>query len=139
VNHELLDRQLAVEGSSDRSFGFVFAAFFFILAVYPIVHGAGVRWWPMGVALAFLIAALVRPRVLAPLNRLWFGFGLLLGKVMAPVAMAILFYGVVSPIGFLMRLTGKDVLRLRPQPAETTYWIERTPRGPHPESMKNQF
>ena len=79
------------------------------------------------------------PRVLAPLNRLWTRFGILLAKIVNPVVMAGVFFIAVTPIGLLMRLAGKDLLRLRYDSTAETYWIMRTPPGPPPDTMKNQF
>lgn len=137
--HEDLDRDQHIEGSTDRTFGFVFAVFFIVIACWPLLHGELIRWWSVAVAAAFAVVALVKPVLLVGLNRLWIKFGLLLGKVVSPIALGILFYGVVTPIGLLVRLTGKDPLRLKFDPAASSYWIPRTPPGPPPGSMNNQF
>ena len=126
-------------GSSDRTFGLVFAVFFTIVAVLPMVHGEPLRLWALAAAGAFLALALVAPRLLAPLNRLWLRFGDLLHRIVSPIALAILFYGVVTPTGLLMRLFGKDALRLRFDREAKSYWIAREPPGPPPESLKDQF
>jgi len=130
---------MANKGSSDRSFGFVFAAFFSIVALLPLRHGGEARLWSLAMAGAFAIIALVAPHILAPLNRVWTAFGDLLHRIVSPVALGVLYYGVVTPTGFAMRLAGKDPLRLRFDPAARSYWIERTPPGPPPESLKDQF
>jgi hypothetical protein len=85
------------------------------------------------------VVALVYPRLLAPLNKLWLKFGLLLYKVMNPLVLGLLFFVTITPIGIVMRLFGKDFLRLRLDRSAKSYWIERTPPGPPPQSMKNQF
>jgi len=126
-------------GSSDRAFGLVFAAFFAIVALLPLWRGGEVRAWSVAVSAAFALLALALPRVLAPLNRIWTAFGDLLHRIVSPVVLAILYYGVVTPTGFLMRLAGKDPLRLRFDKAARSYWIERKPPGPAPESLKDQF
>ena len=126
-------------GSSDRAFGLVFAAFFTIVALLPLWSGRPVRMWSIVAAAAFALLALAVPRVLAPLNRVWTAFGDLLHRIVSPVALGILYYGVVTPTGLLMRLAGKDPLRLRFDPAARSYWIERRPPGPPPESLKDQF
>ena len=137
--HEDLNRDQHVEGSSDRSFGLVFAGLFLVIAGLPLLHGEAVRWWSVGVAVAFALAALVKPSLLARLNRLWIKLGILLGKVVSPIALGVLFYGVFTPIGTVMRLAGKDPLRLKFDPGANSYWIPRDPPGPPPDSMTNQF
>lgn len=127
------------QSSSDRSFGLVFAAFFLIIALLPLLHGHGPRLWAAGMSLAFGGIALAIPTILAPLNRLWTRFGLLLHSIVSPIALGILFYGVVTPTALIMRLLGKDPLRLRLDPSTPSYWITRTPPGPDAESLKNQF
>jgi hypothetical protein len=128
-----------IEGSSDRSFGLVFAGVFAVVAVWPLTAGGSIRVWAAGCAAAFLAAALARPRLLAPLNRLWFRFGLALGRVTTPIVMAVVFFLAVTPTGLVMRALGKDLLRRRLDPAAKSYWIERTPPGPAPATMINQF
>jgi hypothetical protein len=137
--HEALNREEKVQGSSNRSFGVVFAVVFAIIALLPLLHGGGVRLWSLGMAALFVILALAIPQVLAPLNRLWLKLGLLLHKIVNPVVLGIMFYLVITPTGLLMRLFGKDPLRLKRDPAAATYWIERTPPGPKPESLGDQF
>ena len=138
--HERIDRQEEVIGSSDRAFGFVFAGVFTIITLVKLWRGWsdwGYLW--LGLAVAFAAAAAVAPGVLAPLNRIWLKIGLALHKVMTPLIMGLLFFLVVTPIGLIMRATGKDILRLKRSAAEKSYWIDRTPPGPAPDTMKNQF
>jgi predicted membrane metal-binding protein len=137
--HEDLRRDEHIEGSSDRSFGFVFAVVFAIIAVWPLWTGAPLRWWALAVAAGFVVVAAVVPKVLAVPNRLWMKLGLLLGAIVSPIALGILFYLVFMPMGLLMRLFGKDPLRLKRDEAAGTYWIPREPPGPPPTSMTNQF
>ena len=137
--HEDLSRDQVVEGSSDRSFGLVFAAVFVIIACWPLFYGETPRWWALGMALAFAAVAIWKPALLTSPNRLWTKLGLLLGKIVSPIALGIVFYGVVAPIGLLVRLTGKDPLRLRLDAGADSYWIPRKPPGPPPDSMTNQF
>ena len=111
--HEDLAREQHIEGSSDRSFGLVFAGVFLLLATWPLWHGATPRWWAVGIAALFAAVAAMRPTLLAGLNRLWVKLGVLLGKVISPIALGIIFYGALVPIGVVMRLTGKDPLRLK--------------------------
>jgi large-conductance mechanosensitive channel len=87
----------------------------------------------------FLALALAAPKTLAPLNRLWMKFGLLLHAVVNPVVMAFLFFSTVTPIALIMRALGQDPLRLKLDPAAKTYWIDRTPPGPAPDTMPRQF
>jgi hypothetical protein len=136
--HEDLRREEEVKAGSNRSFGFVFAAVFAIIGLLPLISGGGVRLWSLAIALVFLAVAFVAPKLLAPLNIAWFWFGMLLGKVVSPIVMAVVFYGTVAPIGALLRWRGKDPLRLRRGDANS-YWIERDPPGPPPDSLKNQF
>jgi predicted membrane metal-binding protein len=130
-----------VQGSSDRSFGFVMAAFFGLVALFPLLHGplSSIRWWALVVAAAFLALALLWTAPLRPLNRAWLKLGLLLSKIVSPIVMMLLFYATVTPVGVLMRWTGKDPLRLRRNAAAASYWIPREPPGPAPDSMKQQF
>ena len=104
-----------VHGSSDRSFGLVMAAFFAIVALLPLLHGplSSIRWWALAVAAVFLVARLAVDRAAAPAQSLWLKLGLLLSKVVSPIVLMLLFYVTVTPIGLLMRATGKDPLRLR--------------------------
>jgi hypothetical protein len=137
--HESFTRDAPVRGSSDRGFGYVFAAVFTVVALWPFVHGNGVRWWSLAIAAAFLVAALAAPILLAPLNRAWTKFGLLLHKVTNPVIMGLVFYVTVTPTALIMRALGKDPLRRKIDRAATSYWIQREPPGPAPESIKLPF
>ena len=137
--HETLEARSEVAQGSERGFGVVFAVVFSIIAFWPLLSGSGVRTWSLVIAAGFLAAAFVAPRLLAPLNRLWFRFGMLLGHIVSPVVMAIIFYLTVLPTGLVMRLLGKDLLRLRFDPEAESYWIHRDPPGPAPDSLKQQF
>jgi hypothetical protein len=104
------------------------------------VYNGGTRWYYwFPLAALFGVVANIAPSVLAPLNRLWAKFGHLLHMVISPVLLGILFYLCISPIGFLMRLIGKDPMRRKFEPAAKSYWIVRAPPGPAPETFKNQF
>ena len=131
--------QDAVKPSSNRTFGLVFAAFFALIALLPLVRGHSVRRWPLPFSFLFLVAALAAPKLLAPLNRAWTALGSLLHGVVNPVVLGILFYLVFTPFGWVLRRMGKDFLRLRPAPGAPSYWIPRQPPGPTPESMSRQF
>jgi hypothetical protein len=137
--HENLERSDEIIGPSDRRFGLTLGGVAALIGTLRVVlgHPHWVWWVAAGVLLAAL--ALSRPAVLAPLNRLWLKVGFALHKVVNPIVMALLFYTVISPTGILMRLCGKDPLRLRREPGSASYWIMRAPPGPAPETMKNQF
>lgn len=137
--HERLADDGVVAGSSDRSFGFVFAGAFLLIGLLPWLGGGVIRWWALAVAFAFGVLAALRPGVLAPVNRLWLALGLLLNRIVSPVVMALLFYLVITPFAYVMRLTGKDPLRLKFDPEVPSYWIPREPPGPSPETIKNQY
>ena len=138
-SHEFQRRDEAVKMSSNRNFGLVFAAFFALLTVLGLWRGT--ERWPLWLTLAVaaLVSALAAPRLLTPFNWLWTKFGLLLHLVVSPIFLTILFYGCIMPIGFLMRLSGKDPMHRRFEPAADSYWIKRTPPGPSADSFINQF
>lgn len=136
---ETLSHATPVQMGSDRSFGLVFAVVLAIVALWPLKSGGEIRLWAAGAATAFLVLALVLPRLLRPLNLVWFKFGMLLHRVVTPVVMGLLFFLTVTPVGLLMRATGKDPMRLKRAPQAASYWIDRTPPGPSAESLKNQF
>ena len=121
--------------SSNRSFGIVFFVVFLLIALYPLIHNEEIRIWSLIISSIFLILGLINSRLLNPLNKLWFKFGIVLGKTVSPIIMGIIFFLVVTPIGFIMRFLGKDVLNLKFN-ANKSYWIEKT--GPK-SKMKNQF
>ena len=133
-----IDRGAAPE-SSDRSFGFVFAVVFALIAGWPLWHAEPPRWWAAGIAAAFTLAALARPGILHPLNRAWLALGRLLHLVVSPLVMGAIFFLCVTPIGWIMRLRGKDVLSLARRSDLSSYWIAREPPKPQSQSMKNQF
>ena len=124
-----------IKVSSNRSFGIVFFIVFLLIATYPILKGNEVRFWSLLISFGFLILGLINSKILSPLNKLWFKFGLILGKIISPLIMGIIFFVVVTPIGVAMRLLKKDLLNLKYNQKET-YWIEKT--GPK-SKMKNQF
>ena len=121
--------------SSNRSFGIVFFIFFILIALYPLLNGQEIRLWALIISAVFLILGLLKSKLLTPLNKLWFRFGMLLGKIISPIIMGFIFFLVVTPIGLIMRLLGKDVLNLKYN-KERSYWIEKD--GPK-SKMKNQF
>jgi len=137
--HEDFGRTDPVKRSSDRATGLVFAAVFTIIALWPLWKSGAVREWALITAAAITIVALAIPRALGPLSRAWHGLGLVLHRVVNPLVMGLLFYLTVTPTGLLMRLFRKDPLRLRFDPEAKSYWIERQPPGPAPETMRHQF
>ena len=121
--------------SSNRSFGVVFFIVFLIISLYPILNYGEIRVWALIISSIFLILGLVNSKLLSPLNNLWFRLGIFLGKIISPIIMGIIFYLVVTPIGLLMRILGKDLLNLKYN-KNNSYWIEKS--GPK-SKMKNQF
>ena len=124
-----------VKISSNRSFGIVFFIVFLLIALYPLINGGNIRIWSAVISLIFLILGLLNSKILTPLNKIWFKFGIILGKIISPIIMGVIFFLVVTPIGLLMRLLGKDLLNLKYN-KNKSYWIEK--KGPK-SKMKNQF
>ncbi len=121
--------------SSNRSFGIVFFVVFALIAFYPLIKQGDIRIWSLIVSLIFLVLGLLNSKILNPLNKVWFKFGIFLGKIVSPLVMGIIFFFVVTPIGFIMRLLKKDLLNLKFKDNKS-YWIEKN----EPKSkMKNQF
>lgn len=137
--HEDFSREEHVKAGSDRGFGQVFAGFFALMSALSWWRGHHAWEWALPLAAVFLIVAYVYPKALGPLNRLWLKFGLLLYKVVNPIVLGLLFFATIAPIGFVMRLCGKDFLRLKLDRDAKSYWIDRAPPGPPPQSMRNQF
>jgi len=124
-----------VKISSNRSFGIVFFVVFLIIALFPLINEGNLRIWSLTISLIFLILGLINSKILSPLNKIWFKFGLLLGKIISPIVMSIVFFLVVTPIGILMKILKKDLLNLKIN-NNKSYWIEKS----EPKSkMKNQF
>ena len=121
--------------SSNKSFGIVFFIVFILISLYPLLNGQEIRLWALIISAVFLILGLLKSKLLTPLNKLWFRFGIFLGKIISPIIMGFIFFLVVTPIGLIMRLLGKDVLKLKYN-TERSYWIEKD--GPK-SKMKNQF
>jgi hypothetical protein len=120
---------------SNRSFGIVFFTVFLIIATYPLIDNGEIRKWSLILSLVFLILGLLNSKILYPLNKIWFKFGLLLGKIVSPLVMVIIFFLVVTPIGLLMRILNKDLLNLKFNKSKS-YWIEKNEQK---SKMKNQF
>ena len=124
-----------VKIGSNKSFGIVFFVFFFIISLYPMLGGGNLSIWSLAISIIFLILGLLNSKILSPLNKMWFKFGIFLGKIVSPIIMGIIFFFVVTPIGYLMRLFKKDVLSLKFN-ENKSYWVEKN--GPK-SKMKNQF
>ena len=121
--------------SSNRSFGIVFFAFFLIVGLWPIYNYSTIRTWAIVVALIFLILGILNSKYLTPLNKIWTKFGLLLGKIVSPIVMGIIFFIVIAPIGFIMKLFGQDLLNKK-YSQNSSYWINKKDKFG---SMKKQF
>tara|TARA_Y200000002_G_scaffold238221_1_gene196836 strand:- start:174 stop:557 length:384 start_codon:yes stop_codon:yes gene_type:complete len=120
---------------SNKSFGIVFFIVFFIIALFPLINNSEIRIWAVIISLIFLILGLINSKILTPLNKAWFKFGIFLGKIISPLIMGIIFFLVVTPIGMLMKMLKKDLLNLKFN-KHKSYWIEKS----EPKSkMKNQF
>ena len=110
--------------SSNRSFGIVFFTVFLIIGLYPIFTAGEIRVWSLVISIIFLYLALINSKILTPFNKVWFIFGIFLGKIISPIIMGIIFFLVVTPTGLLMRLIKKDLLGLKFN-KEKTYWIDK--------------
>ena len=128
-----MEQQIKV--SSNKSFGIVFFIVFLIIALYPLIKDGDLRLWSLIVSLIFLILGLINSTILTPLNRLWFKFGIFLGKIVSPIILGTIFFLIVTPTGLLLRLFGKDVINLKYN-KDNSYWIKKT--GPK-SNMKDQF
>ena len=121
---------------SNKSFGIVFFIFFLLFSLYPLTNDESIRYWSLTISIIFLILGLLNSNLLSPLNKIWFRLGILLGKLISPLIMGIIFFLVVTPIGLIMKIIKKDLLNLKFRKDKETYWIEKT----EPKSkMKNQF
>ena len=121
--------------SSNRSFGIVFFIVFLLISIYPIFKDGNIRTWSVLVAILFLVLGLMNAIILTPLNKTWFKFGLILGKIVSPIVMGVVFFTVVTPIAFFMKILGKDLLNLKYN-NNKSYWIDKS--GPK-SKMRNQF
>jgi len=120
---------------SNRSFGIVFFVVFLIIAIYPLLNDNSIRLWSLIIGIIFLILGIINSKVLTPFNILWMKFGLLLGKIVSPIVMGFVFFGVVTPISIIMKLLRKDLLNLKRNKKET-YWLKKEEIK---SNMKNQF
>ncbi len=120
---------------SNRSFGIVFFIFFLIIALWPILNDEKIRYWSFVISITFLILGILNSKLLSPLNKLWMKFGLFLGNIISPIVMGIIYFGVVTPTGLMMKLFRKDILKLKKNNSET-YWVIKDNSN---NNMKNQF
>ena len=127
--------QKDIKVGSNKSFGVVFFLVFLLISLYPLINDGNLRIWSFVISIIFLILGILNSKILSPLNKIWFKFGLLLGKIISPIVMGIIFFIVVTPTGLILRLFQKDVLNLKFN-NNNTYWIEKS--GPK-SKMKNQF
>ena len=122
--------------SSNRSFGLVFFVIFLIVALWPLKYEEDIRLWSLVISIIFFILGVINSKLLTPLNKLWFKFGILLGSIVSPIIMGIVYFAVVTPTGVLMRLLGKDLLKTTKTKSISTYWMKRDKKQT---SMKKQF
>ena len=120
---------------SNKSFGIVFFIFFSIVSVFPLLKDENIRIWSLIIAIIFLILGLLNSKILTPLNKIWFKFGILLSSFVSPLVMGIVFFGIVTPTSLIMKVLGKNLLNLK-KGNKKTYWIERSVIK---SKMKNQF
>ena len=121
--------------ASNRSFGIVFFLFFLIVSIFPLLKDENISIWSLIIALAFLILGLLNSKILTPLNKIWFKFGILLGSFVSPIVMGVVFFTIVTPTSLIMKVLGKNLLNLK-KDNKKTYWIERSKIK---SKMKNQF
>jgi hypothetical protein len=125
--------------ASDKSFGLVFACFFFVVGAAPLLKHHPLRLWALVLSCLFFLVSFFSSGYLHPLNKIWNKVGLLLGKIIAPIAVGVLFFIIITPLAIMSKLLGKDPLRLKWEANADSYWIKCQPSGPSPESMMQQF
>ena len=121
--------------SSNKSFGIVFFTVFLIIAIWPLLNGYEIRYWSLIISIVFLILGILNSKILTPLNKIWFKIGILLGNVISPIIMSIIFFLVVTPTSFIMKILGKDLLNLKKN-TKNSYWIKKQNQNSR---MKKQF
>lgn len=131
-------RESVVVGSH-RVFGWVMSIVAALVAAWAWRHGKSWVWWPSGISFGLALIASARPALLAPLNRMWMALGHILGRIVSPIIMSLIYFGVVTPIAIVARWRGVDPMKRRFDPQATTYWIERKPPGPDPTTMERQW
>ena len=122
--------------SSNRSFGLVFFVVFLIVALWPLKSGEDIRIWSLALSIIFFILGILNSKLLTPLQRMWFKFGIFLGAIVSPIVMGMIYFLVVTPIGIFMRFLGKDLLKTSNVKNVSTYWIKRHKQH---STMKKQF
>tara|TARA_B100000029_G_C17475629_1_gene923650 strand:+ start:76 stop:459 length:384 start_codon:yes stop_codon:yes gene_type:complete len=120
---------------SNRNFGIVFFIVFLIISLYPLINSENIRLWSLIISLCFLVLGIMNSSFLTPFNKIWMRFGLILGKIISPIVMGFIYFFVVTPIGILLRLINKDILKLKNN-NDNTYWIKKDNTN---SSMNNQF
>ncbi|WP_119270105.1 SxtJ family membrane protein [Taklimakanibacter deserti] len=139
ASHERIPTEDDARAGSDRSFGIVFAVVFALIGLFPLTHGGDIRLWALAGTLVFGGLAFLWPSLLAPLNRLWFRFGMLLHKIVNPLVLGLMFFVIITPVAAIVRLFGGKLLSLGFDKEARSYWHRRTPPGPAPETIRNQF
>ena len=129
-------KQKQIKISSNKSFGLVFFVIFIIIALWPLLNDGNIRIWSIIVSIIFLILGLLNSKILTPFNKLWMRLGALLGIIVSPIVMGVVYFGIITPIGLIMKLFGKDVLNLKLDKNKKTYW---TLKKKIPSKMKDQF
>ena len=125
-----------IKMSSNRNFGFVFFIVFFIISLWPLTNENPLRVWSIIIAIIFLILGLMNSKLLTPLNRLWFKFGILLSHIVSPIVLGFVFFIIITPTGIIMKMLGKDLLNKKYDDAKKSYWINRSKLK---STMKQQF
>ena len=128
--------KVSVKMSSNRSFGLLFFIVFLAISLWPLISQEDLRLWAFIIAIIFFVLGILNSKFLTPLNKLWMKFGLLLGSIVAPFVMGIVYFMVVTPVGLIMRSLGKDLLRIKKNKSASTYWIAREKQN---DTMKRQF
>ena len=121
--------------SSNRNFGIVFFAVFLIIAFWPLLNHNEIRYWSLIISLVFFILGIINSKLLTPLNKIWFKFGILLGNIISPIVLALIFFLIVTPTAIILKIIGKDILNLKNKNIKS-YWIKK---NSNKNSMKNQF
>jgi predicted membrane protein len=124
-----------IKMSTNKSFGLVFFVFFSIISLFPLLKNENIRTWALIVSIIFLILGLLNSKILSPLNKIWFKFGILLGNFVSPIVMGIVFFAVVTPTALMMRIFRKNLLGLKKN-NKKSYWIKKSYIK---SKMKNQF